>query len=232
MFSKMIAALILSIGLALAGYFISSGLVSTRQYSRFVEVKGLAERVVKADQGIWTLNIKLVDNDLPALYQAIANSQNKARKFLNQQGFKNDIITTNPVSVTDNQSITYNQNSAMPRYAADAGLTISTEAVDMIAAGVQKTGDLVQQGLVITGSNVVYRYNGLNAIKPGMLDEATQSARESAQSFAKNAHATLGFIRRATQGLFTITDANSSFDSGNAIMKKVRVVTTVEYQLD
>jgi hypothetical protein len=229
---KMISALILSIGIALAGYFISCGLVGTRQYFRYVEVKGLAERLVKSDQAIWTLNIKLVDNDLPALYQAIANAQNKARFFLNQQGFKSDRITTNPVSVTDNQSLSYNQNVAIPRYAADAGLTISTEEVDRIAAGVQKTGDLVQQGLVITGSSVVYRYNGLNAIKPGMLNDATQSARESAQSFANNAHAMLGFIRRATQGLFTITDANSSFDSGNAIMKKVRVVTTVEYQLD
>ena len=40
-----------------------------------------------------------------------------------------------------------------------------------------------------------------------------------------------GDIRRAMQGLFTISDANSSYDSGTSIMKKVRVVTTVEYQL-
>lgn len=231
MWSKVLAALVLGCGFALSGFFIANGLTGSRQYSRFVEVKGLAERVVKADEAIWTLNIKLVNNELPALYQTIDDAQGKTRQFLNKQGFKDNEISTNPVSVTDNQSVSYNQNQDMPRYSADTGLSVSTDHVDQVAAAVQKTGDLVQQGIVVTTSNAMFRFTGLNAIKPVMLDEATQSAHESAESFAKNAKAALGYIRRATQGLFTISDANSNYDSGNAIMKKVRVVTTVEYQL-
>ncbi len=231
MWSKILAAFVLGCGFALSGYFIANGLTGSRQYSRFVEVKGLAERVVKADEAIWTVNIKLVNNELPALYQTIDDAQNKTRQFLNKQGFKDSEISTNPVAVTDNHSVSYNQNQDMPRYSADTGLTVGTNNVDQVATAIQKTGDLVQQGIVVTTSNVIYRFNGLNAIKPVMLDEATQSAHTAAQSFANNAQATLGYIRRATQGLFTISDANSSYDSGNAIMKKVRVVTTVEYQL-
>ncbi len=231
MWYKLFTALILGTGVALSGFFIAHGLTASRQYNRFVEVKGLAERVVKADEAIWTLNIKLVNNELPALYQAIADAQGKTRQFLNKQGFKDSEIITNPVSVIDNQSVSYNQNQAMPRYSADTGLTASTQDVDQVAIALQKTGDLVQQGVVVTTSNAIYRFNGLNAIKPLMLDEATQNAREAGRSFAKNAHASLGYIRRATQGLFTITDANSNYDSGTAIMKKIRVVTTVEYQL-
>ncbi len=231
MLSKMIAALILGCGIAVSGYFISIGLTGSRQYSRFVEVKGLAERVVKADEAIWTLNIKLVNAQLPALYQSIDDAQNKTKQFLTKQGFKENEISTNPVIVVDNQSVTYNQSQGLPRYSADTGLTVSTTHVDQVAAAVQKTGDLVQQGIVVTSSNAMYRFNELNSIKPLMLNEATKSANETAQSFAKNAQASLGYIRNATQGLFTITDANSSYDSGNAIMKKVRVVTTVEYQL-
>lgn len=231
MWSKIFAAFILGCGLALGGYFISSGLVNSRQYARFVEVKGLAERVVKSDQAIWTVNIKLVNDDLPALYQAIENAQTKTRLFFNKQGFKDHEISTNPVSVMDNRSLSYNQNKDIPRYSADTGLTVSTHEVDQVASALQKTGDLVQQGIVVTASNAVYRFNELNRIKPDMLNEATQSAHEAAQSFANNAKASLGFIRRAVQGLFSISDANANYDSGNAIMKKVRVVTTVEYQL-
>lgn len=231
MWSKIIAAFILGCGFASSGYFIASGLTESRQYSRFVEVKGLAERIVKSDEAIWTLNIKLVNNQLPDLYHAIDDAQEKTRQFLNKQGFKDATITTNPVAVMDNQSVSYNQNQEMPRYAADTGLTVSTHDIDQVAAALQKTGDLVQQGIVVTSSNATYRYNGLNSIKPVMLDEATQNAYNAARSFAKNAETTLGAIRRATQGLFTITDANSNFDSGTAIMKKIRVVTTVEYQL-
>ncbi|WP_165474804.1 SIMPL domain-containing protein [Legionella nagasakiensis] len=229
--SKNFPALILGCGVALSGFFIAKGLIDSREYSRFVQVKGLAERVVKSDEAIWTLNIKLVSNELPALYQAIDEAQSKTQQFLSKQGFKDSEISTNPVAVTDNQSVSYNQNQDMPRYSADTGLTVTTANVDKVAATVQKTGDLVQQGIVVTASNVIYRFNDLNAIKPEMLDDATQSAYEAAKSFASNAKASLGYIRLAKQGLFTIADANSNYDSGNAIMKKVRVVTTVEYQL-
>ena len=229
--SKILAAFILGCGFALCGFFIADGLTVSRQYSRFVEVKGLAERVVKSDEAIWTLNIKLVNNELPALYKAIDDAQSKTKQFLMKQGFKDNEISINPVIVADNQSSTYNQNQDLPRYSADTGMTVSTINVDQVMTAVQKTGDLVQQGIVVTNSNAMYRFNELNSIKPAMLDEATKSANETAQSFAKNAQATLGYIRNATQGLFTITDANSTYDSGNAIMKKVRVVTTVEYQL-
>lgn len=231
MLSKNFSALILGCGFALSGFFIANGLTHSREYSRFVEVKGLAERVVKSDEAIWTLNIKLVSNELPALYQAIDDVQGKARQFLSKQDFKDGEISINPVAVTDNQSISYNQNQDMPRYSADTGLTIVTKNVDKVAAAIQKTGDLVQQGVVVTTSNAIYRFTDLNAIKPQMLDDATESAHQAAESFANNAKASLGYIRLAKQGLFTIVDANSNYDSGNAIMKKVRVVTTVEYQL-
>jgi hypothetical protein len=42
----------------------------------------------------------------------------------------------------------------------------------------------------------------------------------------------LGNIRHASQGLFTISDANSNYDSGYSLMKKVRIVSTIEYQLN
>lgn len=231
MWSKIIAALVLACGIAVSGFFIAKGLEDARQYTRFVQVKGLAERVVKADEAIWTVNIKLVNNELPALYKAIDDAQGKARQFLITQGFKEAEISMNPVSVTDNQSVSYNQNQNMPRFSADTGLTVSTSHVDQVASTAQKTGDLVQQGIVVTAANAIYRYNDLNAIKPALLEEATESAHLAAESFAKDAKTSLGEIRRAMQGLFTISDANSSYDSGNAIMKKVRVVTTVEYQL-
>ncbi|QDP71670.1 SIMPL domain-containing protein [Legionella israelensis] len=233
MSGKMIvASLLLALGFAASGFFISSGLVESRKELRYVSVKGLAERVVKADQALWTINFKLVNNELPALYQAIEDAQAKVKQFLLKQGFKENEISNNPISVNDNQSNSYNpQNQNLPRYTADAGITVSTKRVDMIQTTEEKTGDLVAQGVVVTSSNAIYRFNGLNDIKPAMLDEATASAHTAAQSFAHHAKAKLGYIRKALQGLFTISDANSTYDSGNAIMKKVRVVTTVEYQL-
>lgn len=228
---RLTSTLILSTGIALSGLFIGLGFLNAKHPLQYVEVKGLAEEIVKSDEGIWTLNIKLVNNDLNALYENISKAQQATREFLIHQGFKAEELSMNPVSVVDNQSVSYNTNQEMPRYSADTGVTVSSHQVDQIANAIQKTGDLVQQGVVVTSSNATYRFSQLNEIKPKMLEAATQSARVAAESFAKDSHTSLGGIHHASQGLFTITDANSSFDSGNSILKKVRIVTTVEYQL-
>lgn len=229
--NKLISALLLSIGIALAGFFISQGFVESRKPNRYVQVKGLAEKVVKSDQAILSINFRLVNNDLSSLYQTLSTTQKKIRQFLQNQGFKEQEISTNPVNVIDNQSNSYNQNVNVPRYTADSGITVATQQVDLVQESVQKTGSLVEQGIVVTSANAQYRFISLNEIKPDMLTLATKNAREAAESFAANAQLTVGTIRRAMQGLFSIHDAGSNYDSGAAIYKKVRVVTTVEYQL-
>jgi len=72
-----------------------------------------------------------------------------------------------------------------------------------------------------------FEYTRLNAIKPALIAEATANARESAEQFAKDSHSTIGGIRSANQGVVDISDR----DQGSPQVKKVRVVTTVEYFL-
>jgi len=196
-----------------------------------VQVKGLSERIVKADKAIWSMRFRYASNELGDLYQGVANAQDQVKRFLMAQGFTGNEMSVDPVSVNDNQSTSYSSNQNAKRFSADAGITVATSDVDKVMASIQKTGDLVQKGVVITSSNANYRFTHLNEIKPQMLDEATASAQKAGQSFASNANSTLGSIRNARQGIFTITDANSQYNSGTSVMKKVRIVTTVEFFL-
>ena len=61
---KIIAAVILSVGIALAGYFIGDSFFKARLQNRSVTVKGLSEREVVADLAIWNITIKAAGNDL------------------------------------------------------------------------------------------------------------------------------------------------------------------------
>ena len=67
-----------------------------------------------------------------------------------------------------------------------------------------------------------YLYQGLNDIKPQMIEEATQNARLVAEKFAPDSASQLGKIQSARQGQFSISDR----DSNNPHVKKVRVVST------
>jgi hypothetical protein len=60
-----------------------------------------------------------------------------------------------------------------------------------------------------------------------MIEEATRNARQAAEKFAKDSDSTLGKIKRASQGQFSIEDR----DPSTAHLKKVRVVSTVDYFL-
>ena len=91
--------------------------------------------------------------------------------------------------------------------------------------------ELGKRGLVINadeyGNATEYLFTRLNEIKPEMIEEATRNAREVASKFAQDSDSRLGKIRRASQGQFSIAPR----DRNNPHIKKVRVVSTVEYYL-
>ena len=87
-----------------------------------------------------------------------------------------------------------------------------------------------EKGLLLSNdweSKPSFSFEGLNDIKPEMIEEATKNAREVAQKFADDSDSKLGKIRDASQGYFTIEDR----DANTPYIKKVRVVTNVNYGL-
>ena len=71
-------------------------------------------------------------------------------------------------------------------------------------------------------------FTDLNTVKPEMIKEATQNARKAAMQFAADSESSLGKIKSASQGQFSIDDR----DQNTPYIKEVRVVTTIEYMLE
>jgi hypothetical protein len=90
---------------------------------------------------------------------------------------------------------------------------------------------LGKQGIVFSAggfqNQTEYSYSQLNEVKPEMIQEATTKAREVAQKFAEDSSSQLGKIKQASQGQFSIEPR----DTNNPHIKKIRVVSTVEYYL-
>ena len=98
-------------------------------------------------------------------------------------------------------------------------------------SAMQDLVELGKQGLVFGGNQyehmTEYQFNGLNQIKPAMIEEATVNARAVAEKFARDSNSKVGKIRQASQGQFSISDR----DKNNPHIKNVRVVSTIEYYL-
>ena len=61
-----------------------------------------------------------------------------------------------------------------------------------------------------------------------MIAEATANAREAGNRFAKDSESTLGKIKNADQGQFTISDR----DPNTPYIKRIRVVTRIDFYLE
>lgn len=223
-----VVALLLAIGLAVAGWFTSQGMARLKTQDRYVTVKGSAERIVDADLLVWPLPHSVGGNDLAEVQRHLDANTAAIRDFFLQAGFKADEIVVSPPRLEDRWAYAYGENRPPERYRYSNTVSLRTNGVDKALAALRRSGELVGRGVMIgEGSQPDFDYTKLNDIKPALIAEATANARDSAEQFAKDSHSRLGGIRSANQGVVTISDR----DQSSPQVKKVRVVTTVEYFL-
>lgn len=226
-------AVILAAGMVLAGYFLKSGIDSAADRGRTVNVKGLAEMEVPADKVTWPLVYKLIGNDLTALYDQIKTTNVKIEQFLTSHGIDTDEISVNAPEIIDMKADRYVGDTPIPyRYNVSAVITVTSDKVDLVRKLISEQGELLKQGVAPIGGDyryqVTFDYTSLNKIKPQMIEEATKNARAAAEKFAKDSDSKLGKIKSAYQGQFSIGNR----DENTPHIKKVRVVTTIDYLLE
>lgn len=230
--NSLILGVCIFLGLSALGYLLGNSAIKFKEYERTVTVKGLAERELDADVVIWPIQFTAAGNDLEELYEAIDGNTAKIGGFLAGKGIaKKEISFTTP-AITDKSVQEYgNQARAEFRYAAVQTVTVYSREIDTVRKAMSELSELGKTGIVFTGGNyqtqTEYLFTRLNEIKPEMIEEATRKAREVAEKFASDSKSSLGKIRKASQGQFSISER----DRNNPHIKKVRVVSTVEYYL-
>lgn len=225
---NLIAGVCVAIGIASVGVSLKAGIDHFVDRDRVVTVKGLAERNVQADYVIWPVTFRVTGNDLSALYGKAQTQSEEIRNFLISQGIKAQDISQGTPSVQDLHADFYGNNLPPERYRMEMAVSVATTDVDTVLKAMVNQSELIQKGVLFTQNyRTQFSFNGLNSIKPEMVEEATKNARSTAQKFAEDSDSELGKIRRASQGQFSIYDR----DSNTPYIKRVRVVTTVEYYL-
>ena len=229
---SIVAALLVGLGLVGAGWFAAQGMARLKTADRYVTVKGSAEKIVDADLVVWLLPHSVGGNDLADVQNRLDANTRTIRAFFAQAGFADSDIVVSPPRLEDRWAWASGDNKPPERFRYSTTVTLRTSNVAQALSALRRSGELVAHGVMLgTGDGGSggpdFEYTKLNAIKPALIAEATANARESAEQFAKDSHSTIGGIRSANQGVVDISDR----DQGSPQVKKVRVVTTVEYFL-
>ena len=208
------------VGLALL-VFSAAFFLSAQDFSKqgsYVEVKGLSEKIVKADTAIWSINFEVKSNNVDSLYADIEKNVATIKSFLLGKGFESGEINVAPVNIYQDTLFRYNSNTQLSLY---------TKKVDLVKSASKDTLILVKNGIVMNQNSVAFEFSNINSIKPEMLAEALKNAKDTAQKIAQESGSSLGGLRRGNQGVFDITDK----DPGSPEYKKIRLVSTLSFLL-
>jgi hypothetical protein len=237
--TSIVAAGVLAIGVAAAGFLAGDALIKSRLGFRTVTVKGLSEREVKADLGFWPIRFVANGPTLEEARRRLEASEAAVKNYLGRQGFKLEDYQVQNIMVED-RFAGYNaqQTPELYRFVLTEDMLVRSKEVLKLADAARATGELLKAGVVFSSDSYnagpSFIFTGIAELKGEMLTEATQRAREAAQKFAEESGAKVGDIQNANQGIFEIHPAVEIPNDRpeKQIDKKVRVVTTITYFLD
>ena len=241
--SASIIGVSLIVGLAIAGYFVGRGTARFKADVRSVVVKGLVEREVKADEAVWTLNLRRAGDDLKEVHNRISTDRDAVLAFLQKRGFKDNEITRQPTLSIDKLAREYGQPQTNERfrYLVTTAIVIRTGNVELVQKSLGETEELLSRGVILDGeregaANPRYVVSKFNELRPQLLADATKNARLIAQQFAADSGTTVGKIHSANQGAIQIFGSDGNNESGpysptSTPQKKIRVVSTFEFEL-
>ena len=229
--SRILEACIVAAAIVVFGLLLKAAVDNFTNKDRRVTVKGLSEIEVPADQVTWSITTAETGNDLQQVYANSSAVIKKIRKFLTSNGIKNEEISVGTPVVTDNETDRWNADRIPFRFKIKTVLSVNSGNVDKVRELISRQGELLQQGIAIINDGymnpVSYSFVSFQEMKPKMMEEAIANAQKTANQFASTSGSKLGKIIAADPGQFSI----NSKDENNPEIKKLRVVTTITYQL-
>ena len=233
------AVAIFSIGLTTSGYALGDGLRRSKMVQhRSVTVRGVSERDVVADLATWSIHFSHQGSELGPVQQSVDDQARAVRSFFQRAGFRPEEVADSDVGLRREQPTDASGKPVGPqRLVVSRSLQLRTKDVMKARAAYARQAELLRDQVELTGSSISYTFTRLNALKPEMIAEANQNARRSAQEFARDSGTPVGRIKTASQGYFSVgardgdacEDCSSS--GGSSPFQKVRVVTTIDYDL-
>lgn len=227
----LVLGLSLVLGLAVFGFQVKRAVKLGREFDRYLAVKGLSEREVKATLAIWPIRFSVAAEELGALKTAMETNRALIMNFLQENGISPAEITHGLPVVNDREDERIQANRpSLPRYRGLVTLVVRSPNVDVVKKTIQAADALLEKGVTLVdgGDRVQFLFNAVNEIKPDMIKEATANARAAAEKFAQDSRSQVGRIRKATQGALEIEDR----DAATPEKKVLRVVTTVDFFLE
>jgi len=232
-------SVILALGMILSSSLLSRLFVRIR-HEQAITVKGYAEKDVTSDVGKFISTCTARGASLKESYDLLQGSRNAAMAYLRRAGFgeaelSSGTIQTVKIPKRDAQGKETNETEY---YDASQTITVTSGKVRLVRDVSTGIAELIKDGIDIRPQNPEFYISDLKDVKLGLLAEATSDGYRRAVALADNSKGKVGALISAQQGVFQITERNSTDTSGygaydtSTIEKTAKAVVTLEYAIE
>ncbi len=201
-------ALIFSIGILLSSIILGIFFYTSRKPQNTIRVTGYATKRFESDIIKWSLTITRQTGlyDINTGYQAIKKDVDFIISELKKNGINDNEITLQPIYNIQQ----YNRDGIVSGYNVRQTLFIISSNLTALEKLARNPDFIYSKGIILESSNIEYNYSKIADLKKELLAQATIDAKNRAIEIAKSANAKLGKMVQARQGVFQITEPNST----------------------
>jgi hypothetical protein len=200
--------IIISISIFLSALILGIFFYNSRKPRNTIRVTGYASKLFQSDIVKWSLTINRSVNlsEIKTGYQMLKHDLDILIEGLKKSGINENEITIQ--SPTTQQQ--WNRDGQISGYTIRQNLFIVTSNLEIIEKLSRNPDFIYDKGIVLESSSLEYNYTKVGDLKKELLSEATKDAKNRAQEIAKSSGVKLGKISTARQGVFQITEPNST----------------------
>jgi hypothetical protein len=236
------AAGILAVGLVLGAFLLGSQTKMIGSGRATVQVKGLAQKSIKADCAEWSVWATAKGTTFAEALQNVRKEKVALDAFLNTQGFAAEVRKDQSTDVGPHYVEEERANRTVrvqDGYRASQTIVITTQDINLVSKAYAAGLDYVAAGANIGYASPNYLVSNLEEIKMSLISAATKNAYARAKEFIKHGDSRLGSMRSASQGAFYILSDSANSDTSDyggtydktTVDKTARVVVTIEFNL-
>jgi hypothetical protein len=235
-FGMFMLGVALALGSAFASQSVAKAIITSRSASS-IKVKGSASIDLRADSARWVTAVSCRGTTLQAAYARLSEDMQRLKQFMTANSFSDTEAKTGPVTssalmVKDAKG---NNTNNIEFYQLTQTMEVLSPKVDAVAAAARNVTQLIQQGVAVASGEPAYLVTSLDSTKVDLLDKATRSAMERAETLARGSGSSVGALISANQGVIQVVERGTtgSSDYGEydtrTIEKTLRAVVSLEY---
>lgn len=212
---KIITAVIFSIAIIASVWIAGIYLNKAKGQVKTVSVVGLAERDFDSDLIVWDISYDVLNMNIKDGYASLKDMTKIVKDYLIKQGVDENEMDFKAITNYKETEYRYNSETRTSQsifigYRLTQRVRIESNDVEKIEKVQRQIAELLDRGINIDDNSVSYYYTKLGDLKVEMLAEATENARNRAETITKSAGASLGGLKTANMGVFQITAPNST----------------------